>query len=174
MLFTLAFPSLSASDTAFVEGFRAEHQAAQSKVVAAHFTMVFGCEAVPQAEYVRHVQTVAQTAKSISFACRYAMLGADDEDDSAYVFLVPNDGFAELSMLHDRLYTGVLSAHLRLDLSFIPHITIGRLAERRAAKSLCDALNARGVNIEGSVGALTVGTRENGRIHSLASFALQT
>jgi len=174
MLYTLAFPSLSASDTAFVEGFRAEHQAVQSKVVAAHFTMVFGCETVPQSEYVQHVQAVAQATRSITFACRYAMLGADDEDDSAYVFLVPNEGFAELSMLHDRLYTDVLSAHLRLDLPFIPHITIGRLTERRAAKSLCDALNTRGVSIEGSVSALTVGTRENGRIHSLASFALQT
>ena len=174
MLYTLAFPSLSASDTAFIESFRAKHQAKQSKVVAAHFTMVFGCETVPQAEYLQHVESVTQASNSIKFACRYAMLGADDEDDSAYVFLVPNEGFAELSLLHDRLYSGVLSAHLRLDIPFVPHITIGRLAERHVAKSLCDALNSRGVNIEGSIGALTVGVRENEKIRSLASFELQT
>lgn len=173
MLYTLAFPSLSASDAAFVESFRAEHQSEQSNVVAAHFTMVFGCATVPRDEYVQHVQSVAEASSSVRFACRYAMLGADDEDDTAYVFLVPNAGFAELSLLHDRLYTGVLSSHLRLDLPFIPHITIGRLAERRAAKALCDALNSRGVNIEGSVGALVVGARENGRIQSLARFELR-
>ena len=102
------------------------------------------------------------------------MLGADDEDDSAYVFLVPNAGFAELSLLHDRLYTGVLASHLRLDLPFVPHITIGRLADRQVAKSLCDALNSRGVNIEGSVETLTVAVRENGEIKNLARFELRT
>ena len=174
VLYTLAFPSLSASDSAFVESFRAEHQTEQSQVVAAHFTMVFGCATVPRDEYLQHVQAVAGANSVVRFACRYAMLGADDEDDTAYVFLVPNTGFAELSLLHDRLYTGVLSSHLRLDLPFIPHITIGRLVERRAAKSLCDALNSRGVNIEGSVEALTVGLRENGKIQNLARFGLRT
>jgi 2'-5' RNA ligase len=174
VLYTFAFPSLGTSDNAFIEGFRAEHQAEQSQVVAAHFTMVFGCAIVSRGEYLQHVRTVAEASSSVRFSCRYAMLGADDQDYTAYVFLVPNAGFAELSLLHDRLYTGVLSSHLRLDLPFIPHITIGRLAERRAAKGLCDALNGRGVDIEGRVEALTVGLRENGKIQDLARFELRT
>jgi hypothetical protein len=173
VLYTLAFPSLSASDSAFIEGFRAEHHGAQSKVVAAHFTMVFGCNSVAQAEYLRHVQGVAQTTGSVGFTCRYAMLGADNEDDAGYVFLVPDQGLAELSLLHDQLYTGILSSHLCMDIPFVPHITIGRLAERRTAKALCDTLNRRGIEIEGSVGSVTVGLLENGRIRGLARFELQ-
>jgi hypothetical protein len=174
VLYTLAFPSLSASDAAFIEGFRADHQAGQGALVAAHFTMVFGCSTVPRDEYMQHVESIAGASRPVRFTCRYAMLGADDEDATAYVFLVPNEGFAELSLLHDRLYTGVLSTHLRLDIPFIPHITIGMLAERQAAKSLCDALNRRHVNIDGSVESLTVGLRESGKIQSIARFELRT
>ena len=90
-----------------------------------------------------------------------------------YVFLVPDEGCSGLSLPHDRLYTGALSAHLRLDLPYIPHITIGTLAERHAAKQLCDQLNRAGLGIHGSVNSLTVGTFANGKVNNLASFELR-
>jgi 2'-5' RNA ligase len=33
--------------------------------------------------------------------------------------------------LHDRLYTGPLRRHLSLAHTFVPHLTIGRVADRR-------------------------------------------
>jgi hypothetical protein len=48
------------------------------------------------------------------------MPGADDEDETAYVFSVPDEGFSAVSILHDRLYTGILAPFLRLD---IPSLT---------------------------------------------------
>lgn len=68
---------------------------------------------------------------------------------------------------------GPLSAHLRLDLPYIPHITIGTLAERHAAKQLCDQLNRAGLGIHGSVNSLTVGTFANGKVNDPASFELR-
>jgi hypothetical protein len=101
------------------------------------------------------------------------MIGADDLEATAYVFLVPDEGYSQLSLLHDRLYTGVLAPHLRLDLPFIPHITIGTLSDRHLAKKLCDALNAQRLSIVGSVDALTVGEFANGKVLSVQSFPLQ-
>ena len=102
------------------------------------------------------------------------MLGSDDEDETVYVFLVPDEGHSGLSLLHDRLYTGPLPQYLRLDLPYIPHITIGTLTERHAAKQLCDDLNRSGLGIQGSVSSLAVGALANGKINNLASFKLRT
>ncbi len=173
-LYTLAYPTLPEADLGFLQRFRREHDVPYRDVVAPHFTLVFGCSEVAEAEYSKHVAAVAEAASSVRFSCRYAMLGADHQDDTAYVFLVPDEGYSQLSLLHDRLYTGALAAYLRLDVPFIPHITIGTLAERREAKRLCVALNERGIGIHGSVEALTVGALENGKVKNLASFRLRS
>ena len=173
-LYTLAYPTLGKSDAAFIERFRREHDLPYRDVVAPHFTMVFACSALPEAEYLQHVEAVAKASSAIDFSCRYAMLGSDDEDETAYVFLVPDEGYSGLSLLHDRLYTGPLSQYLWLDLPYIPHITIGTLTERHAAKQLCDDLNRSGLAIQGSVSSLAVGALANGKINNLASFKLRT
>jgi hypothetical protein len=69
--------------------------------------MVFGCKGLAVSQYTEHVAALGRASSPISFSCRYAMLGADDEDDTAYVFLVPDEGYSAISMLHDQLYTGV-------------------------------------------------------------------
>lgn len=173
-LYALAYPVLSEADSGFIARFRAEHDARHA-LVAPHFTMMFGCSAVGEAEYLQHVAAVAREAAPIGFCCRYAMLGADDHDGkTAYVYLVPDEGYSQLSLLHDRLYTGVMAPHLRLDIPFVPHITIATHAERRVAKELCDALNKRGLHIQGAVEAVTVAALEDGKLNELAPFTLGT
>ena len=133
---------------------------------------MFACSEIAEPQYLRHVETVAADCAVINFSCRYAMLSADDHDDMAYVFLVPDEGYSQLSRLHDRLYTGVLSSYLRLDIPFIPHITIGTLKDRQEAKKLCDDLNEQPLSLHGSVNALTVGALVEGRISDVQSFSL--
>ena len=123
-LYTLGYPSLNDDDMSFIVRFRHEHDVRYRDVVAPHFTMAFGCNTVCELEYCQHVGAVAKANAPLHFSCRYAMLGSDDQDQTAYVFLVPDEGYSGFSLLHDRLYTGVLSSHLRLDIPFIPHITI--------------------------------------------------
>lgn len=171
-LYTLAYPDVPAEPATFMEDFKRAHALPGHAFVAPHFTLVFGCAAVAQDVYTRHVAQVARESAPIRFACRYAMLGADDEGDTAYVFLVPDDGFAALSLLHDRLYAGPLEAFLRLDLPYIPHVTIAAMKDRRGAKALCDRLNAAGVRVEGWVRRLTVCSREDGHLRDASSHLL--
>lgn len=163
-LFTLAYPELEREDAERWAAFRAAHSPAARFDVAPHFTLAFGCAEVPRADYEAHVARVAASTPPVSFVCRYAMLGADDEDDRAYVFLVPDEGFAAISRLHDELYTGPLAPHLRLDLPYVPHITIGVLSDRQQAKDLCDQLNAQGVCVAGALRGLTVGAVVDGTV----------
>jgi 2'-5' RNA ligase len=171
-LLTVSYPEISAESAAFIDAFRQRHDARRRDIVEAHFTMMFGCAAVGFNEYTNHVAKVAASSKSIAFSCEYAMLGADDEDDTAYVFLVPDQGYAEVSLLHDRLYTGPLQAHLRLDLPYIPHITIGTLSSRTEAKALCDELNRQSLCVEGSLKTLAVGCIESGKFKNLSTHVL--
>ena len=134
--------------------------------------MVFSCSDLNEQDYQSHVKDISRDAAPIAFHCRYAMLGADDEAPLAYVFLVPDEGFSALSLLHDRLYTELLASKLRLDLEFNPHITIATLEDRALAKSLCDRLNGDGLSIAGSVDSLTVAALEANRIEDIATFAL--
>ena len=170
-LYTLAFPVLSTDDVSEIEAFRREHDPHFS-VVEAHFTMVFRCSAVAESAYVAHVEAVCRQARPISFVCRYAMLGADEEAERAYVFLVPDEGYSGLSRLHDDLYQVPFAEHLRLDIPFVPHITIGATDDRVAAKQLCDDLNGRGLSIHGAVNALTVVALDQDKVRRLRTFDL--
>jgi 2'-5' RNA ligase len=171
-LYTVAYPEVAPDASSFMEGFRQEHDLPYRDVVAAHFTMVFGCKTLEVSDYTTHIASVARGSKPVLFRCRYAMLGTDDFDDTAYVFLVPDEGYSGISLLHDRLYTGALQPFLRLDVPFIPHITIGTMKDRAAAKALCDELNRKSVYIEGSLRALTVGALEDGKLKNLSSHGL--
>ena len=170
-LYTLAYPTLAPADRAFIDHIRNEHDLPYRDVVKPHFTMVFSCSDLNEQDYQSHVREVSRLAMPIAFHCRYAMLGADGEAPLAYVFLVPDEGFSALSLLHDRLYTGLLASKLRLDLEFIPHITIATLEDRAFAKGLCDRLNDSGLSIAGSVDSLTVAALEANRIEDTATFA---
>ena len=74
--------------------------------------------------------------------------------------------------LHDRLYTGPFAAELRLDIPFIPHLTVGNAAEAQACKRLADDLNARGVSIHGGIATLDVARYEGGRVESIGRIEL--
>jgi 2'-5' RNA ligase len=171
MLYTLAYPTLAGADAAVVEEIRRTHDP-QFSVVATHFTMVFGCDAVAEPEYLDHVQGVSRRVGPVQFVCRYVMLGSGNDAGQAYVGLVPDEGWSDLSLLHDTLYRGALAQQLRLDIPFVPHMTVGAFRDRALAKRLCDDLNGRRFEIRGTVGALTVATMAQCKIIDRATFAL--
>jgi 2'-5' RNA ligase len=69
---------------------------------------------------------------------------------------VPDEGHSQLIDLHDRLYTGLLSLELRLDIPYTPHITIAMNDSAQHCQSLADSLNAREIAIHGTIDALQV------------------
>jgi len=170
-LFTIACLDIPDAQRRFIDEFRQAHDP-QAALVPPHFTLVFGCAAVDEATYLAHVESVAQAAAPIRFQCRCAMLGADASAERAFVYLVPDEGHAAITLLHDRLYGGPLASSLRLQLPYTPHVTIGSCADFRQAKAWCDGLNAQGVDVAGTLSALTVGTLRDGSFQVLRSFAM--
>lgn len=169
--FTVAYLAIPEGQAQWIRSFRQKHDP-HFTVVEPHFTMVFGVRDVEESIYLEHIASVARSSKPIQFRCRYAMLGADDIDDTAYVFLVPDEGNAEVSLLHDKLYQGVLQPYQRLEFPYIPHVTIASTKDFKLAKRLCDELNHAGVQVEGSLSSLSAGVLKEGKLQALRSFPL--
>ena len=171
-LFTLAYPLLSAADKAMIGEFRAVHDVRNALLVEPHFTLVYGTMGVAPDDYLKHVERIAASSHSFRFHCRYAALGANGNADTWHVYLVPDEGNSDLSRLHDRLYMGLLASHLRLDLQYVPHMTIGTCSDAEKAKALCDEVNAGALSIAGTIGSLTVTLLVDSKIQNLQSFEL--
>ena len=172
-LFTVAYPSVSQQGSDWIERIRAKHDP-QFSVIPAHFTLVFACDGIAQDVYLAHVEAVASSTRTFSFCLTSAVLRAGEDGDSSYVFLVPDDGQASISQLHDHLYAGPLEPFLRRDLPFVPHLTVACLKSGQQAKTLSEALNSEGISVSGEVLALHVGTVKAGAFVHLAEHRLKT
>lgn len=155
-LYTVAYPVLPPEEARLIEHVRTAHDRLHD-VIRAHFTLVFGCDAVPLDAYLAHVEAVTAATREIVFRCGRATLGAVS-DGLAPVFLVPDEGYSDLARLHDALYTGPLAPHLCRERPYVPHLTVGTLASQLGAQALCDSLNDRGLRVSGVVNALHVGS----------------
>lgn len=172
-LYTVAYPFLDERDRSWIESFRAVHDTQKQQTIAAHFTLVFGHNSNSHTDYLKHTESIVGVTQAISFCFRYAMLCADLHSDAAYVFLVPDEGYAAISKLHDRLYTGLLASSLRLDFPYIPHITIGVKSTRNEAKQLCDMLNEQHLEIRGVINTVSVGAIKDGAFANVARYQLR-
>jgi len=170
-LLALAYPKLAASDLAWIEAHRERHDPHFTRV-RPHFTLVFAISDFGEDAFVRELQERSDGVRRIEFELALATLSRDASSDCFHEFLVPESGYAAIVRLHDRLYSGLLSRHLRLDVDFIPHIGIGRDDDALAAKARVDALNQRALSIPGLIDALDVVEHDAARIATICRIGL--
>jgi hypothetical protein len=167
VLHVLALPVFPAADGAWLDAIRTANDPAGAAMIAPHFTLVFGFAAPDPAMFGRHVAQVAGTTARIDFACHHALPWSDGA-----VFLVADEGNSAILALHDRLYAGPLAGELRLDLPYVPHITVGRFPTPAAAKACAARLNAGPVAIRGLIESVAVVLAAGGRAEVVATFPL--
>jgi 2'-5' RNA ligase len=172
-LYTVAFPALSAAIRALIDAIRAQHDASNALIIPPHFTLVFACTVTDEQDYLDHVDNIAARTTRIPFACRHVMLDAADGREVTYVYLVASDGASRIARLRDALYSGPLASHLRKELVYVPHITIGTFDSPTEAGSLCDRLNAKALSIAGVIDELSVGSLQEGGFHVHATYPLR-
>lgn len=171
-LLALCYPRLRVEDQRFIDGFRDRHDQAYREVVRPHFTMVFQVRDLAESMFAEHVARVAERSAPFRFVCRYAMVHNDISSDDYHVFLVPDEGFSELSLLHDFLYTGVLAPELRLEVPYVPHIGIATLKDPHHCKGLVDDLNGQRLCVDGSVEEISVVEYNGKTVSDLRHFRL--
>lgn len=160
MLLVLSYPQISRGDSSWLSAMPARHSYLQNSILPPHFTFVFPLSDVGQDELIKHVKKQLKGQGPIQFVMRSSLLVKDDSSANWYVVLVPDEGFSRIVKLHDRLYTGILRDRLRLDLPFIPHITIGYSEDVTACKQLVDQLNSEGFEVRGTIDALEIVSKQ--------------
>jgi hypothetical protein len=85
-----------------------------------------------------------------------AMARVDTIRGGHYVSLQIEDGQTELHAIHDALYGGVLAAHRRADVPFVPHLTVAASSERSECETVASELNARSRVVRGRIESVAV------------------
>lgn len=140
--------------------------------LAPHFTFVFPQSSVPQAALIAHVQTIAAVHTPIPFVIHRVQAVADSISPNHYLFLVPDDGFDAVHQLHDQLYSGELAHELRLDIPFIPHITLGHTPDVAYCNAAADAINKQPFELAGVIDVLDVVELEGDTARTIAQIKL--
>ena len=166
-LIVVAYPRIASADFEWIQEYRRRNDPRYFQLIDPHFTLVFPVTDVPAEDFCREVRTRAADTDRITFEIKVATINRDLTGLYYHEFLVPDAGYAAIIKLHDRLYSGILAPHLRLDIDFIPHIGIGNADDPHIAKRHVDALNARGVQIAGTIDALDILEYDDGRIRPL-------
>jgi 2'-5' RNA ligase len=155
-LAVVSYPSFSKNDLDWIQSVRRKHDKLYYDIINPHITIVFPTENVSKQNFIEHIreQTLSISPFEIVFRC--AIIGDPNFQNHAHIFLIPDEGFSDIVLLHDRLYTGLLIDELRLDILFIPHMGIANKPTPEDCKPLIEKLNAEKFDIRGLVDTLDV------------------
>ena len=166
----VAFPAFEAADRQFVESIRAKHDP-EAKRIAPHFTLVFPA-ILPLRDTEAHIARVAQSTQPLRFVLRRAAVVPDHIGTAGHIFLLPEDGRDALAGLHDRLNEGMPRPQSKRGVPFTPHVTVAAANTLEPLHALAGDLNAKGMNIRGSVSAIVLVEVTMTEIRQVAHFAL--
>ena len=174
-LTVIARPRLKPADAAWIAALRGRHGARlPASDIGAHVTLAFPTEVTDATTATGHLAVVAGDTAPFALAFRCTLAVLDTVSGDTFVYLVPDEGFSGLVRLHDRLYSGPFADALRLDLPYIPHVTLARIAEAKLARALADDLNGQEPEIHARIETLELLRLDaDGSARRLAEIALR-
>lgn len=161
----VAYPVLSAPDREWIESVRAIHDPQASRLPV-HVTLVFPTSEFPTSA-ADEVAAVARAFNAVPFVIRWARPVRDIAGPGGHVFLVPDEGFDEMSALHKALYAGGFGPTRLRDIMFIPHITVGARPDFEACEAIARQLSPLERQVRGRLEALDLIEIHAGRVQTL-------
>ena len=171
-LLAISYPELKTGDFEWIQDLRAEFCPGEYAIVNPHLTLAFAVDDISQRNLSDHIRLHAAVVPPIDFVLRSCSLVKTVDDDRIYLFLVPDEGYNQILKLHDNLYTGPLTRHLRHDIPYIPHMTIGIFSDTGQAQKAVDDINGREFAIAGQMTAVDIVSDNTGRIKTLEKINL--
>lgn len=169
-LAVVAYPVLADADRSRIESIRALHDP-QARLIACHFTLVFPAE-VELEPLLAHTRRVCENARPVRFVIRKTRAVREVSRLGGHVFLVPDDGHAEIVALHQRLYDGGVRGTLRAGQPFVPHITVAADNDFAQCLALEEKWNLETMAIGGTVDRVDVLAVSADRVQSLAAYPM--
>jgi hypothetical protein len=168
----LAYPEWNPEDYTRIQDFRKDFDELYYKVVEPHFAFVFPLEGIGQEAFLAEAEKQSQGFGPIEFELRCATINKDAILPYYHLLLVPEKGYSSVVRLHDRLYSGLLRPHLRLDIDFIPHVGIANSKDPELVKQWVDSWNRVEFCIRGRIESITAIAYRDGTLKDLHTIPL--
>ncbi len=168
----VAYPKLAKTDFDFIQTYREQNDLRYFSVIEPHITFVFAINNIDKDSFIDEVKDKIAGVKPFDFEINVATINQNDDGKYYHEFLVPDTGYSNIVKLHDKLYSGLFTPHLRFDIDFIPHIGIGNSDEAQVSKQRIDELNTKGVSIAGRVESVDVIEYKDGGIATIEKYEL--
>lgn len=169
--FALCYPEFAEEDRERIKAIRARYDP-DCDLIGPHVTLVFDTGGVSREGFVSHVRSTISDQSEISFVLRRATVVKSSCGDDRSIFLVPDEGYNDIVRLHDRLYTGVLADHLRPDIPYIPHITVGVVDNPESGRKIVDEINRKEPAIPGRIRSIDIAYYDGGRVNTIEKIDL--
>lgn len=167
----IAYPILSPNDHTWIQAIRQQYDPNHA-IIEPHFTLVFHVFGQSIETLEEHLRVQLRDHAPIPFVLRCALVVKDALSDQTHTFLVPDQGFGDLVKLHDQLYTGMLSGELRLDIPYIPHITVATSPDAAQCKRIADEINNQNIAIAGTIATIDLIQVTNRTVSTATQFRL--
>jgi len=119
----VCFPNIN---TIKIEAFRKKYDP-HYKLIKPHITLIFPIhdQLISKKSLSKHIRSVLNHWKSFEIELQGFTKSWDH-----WLFLLLKKGNKEMIQLHDELYKGILTPHLRDDIEYIPHISLGHFTKK--------------------------------------------
>ena len=168
----ISYPTISDVDYDWIQNIRTNHDPFYFSVVKPHITLIFGTNKLNKQQLLKHVQKELQGFQKIVINFNSALVVEDDSKSFFHTFLIPSEGYDQISKLHDLLYQGEMASELRLDIPFIPHIGIGTSENEQDMNTLAGQINKKTVSIQGFLDTLTLVQFDGSKLEDLSKISL--
>ena len=172
-LLVIAYPNIEPICFEWIQKQRSRYDQYLFQIVNPHFTIVFPVNDVTEPEFSQIVESCSNGIKRIEFEIKQVVAHEDLLTGKFLQFLIPEMGNDEIVQLHDQLYSGELKRHLRKDIPYIPHITIGSHDDMKACRQAVAQINATNFQIHGTIDTLNIVAFENNKITPVKTVVLQ-
>jgi len=114
------------ADSAAIDAYRDRYDP-RANLIAPHLTLVFPFHSnLSTLQIQTHVKRVARIWPLLPVTFQGVQTYLDE-----YLFLRVRHGAPAIMELHHQLYRGILAPFLRTDIPYVPHITVGRVDNRK-------------------------------------------
>lgn len=169
----VAYPNMASEHYQWIDSIRSRYPELQHEALDPHFTFVFPApNRLNYEAFSRHVEQVTQQVHAIPFALRCAIPMPDMLSKNTHLFLIPDEGMSTMVKLHSALYTNLLADYRRLDIPFVPHITIGYSENAALCKEIANSINRQAIGLSGLVDMLVFLEKKENKWSRVRDFAL--
>lgn len=148
----VAIPTMSDNDWNFLQSLRKKYDAKGYAFIEPHFTLLATNNQFSKQTLDKYLDADSIREKAFHFSIRTAIFMPPlFEHKSWYVFLIPDRGFSELSILHRSICKAGLQLEFYKKFPFIPHVTVGSFKNQADCLQVADDINKHTFELFGSI-----------------------